>query len=180
MGDIKPHLPVKLIVAFIFGREDCLLKAKQSLEKKFGRIDFESRTLSFNCTDYYEKELGRDLKRKFFSFEKLIPASSLARIKIITNKIETALSRRGMRKINIDPGYLELSKLVLASTKDYNHRLYLDKGIFAEITLNYQKGTFQPWDWTYPDYKTKEYIEIFNQIRAIYQRQISKIVKFLD
>ena len=78
------------------------------------------------------------------------------------------------RIINIDPGYLDLSKLILASTKDYKHRIYLTKGIYAEVTLFYQDKTFCPWEWTYPDYKTGEYIEIFNRIRQIYAEQIKE------
>ncbi|MBU2221656.1 MAG: DUF4416 family protein, partial [Candidatus Omnitrophica bacterium] len=114
------------------------------------------------------------LKRKFISFKKLIPPDQLSAIKITTNKIEDRLSSKNLRRINIDPGYLDLAKLVLATTKDYNHRIYLSKGIFAEITLTYQGKSFRPWNWTYRDYQSQEYIAIFNQIREIYNLQIRK------
>lgn len=172
MGQIKKHSPVKLIIGFIFKQEGTLEKAKRILEKQLGAMDFISPILAFNHTDYYEKELGKDLKRSFVSFKKLIDPKDLPAIKITTNKIERFLSTRGKRAINIDPGYLDLSKLCLASTKDYKHRIYLNKGIFAEVTLFYQDKTFQAWDWTYSDYRTKDYIAIFNKIRETYARQI--------
>ena len=172
MGKIKKYLPVKLIIGFIFKEEDSFNKAKILLEKYFGKIDFQSQTLPFTHTHYYEKEFGIGLKRIFISFRKLVFANNLPQIKIITNNIERRLSNSGLRLINIDPGYLDLAKLILASTKDYKQRIYLNKGIFAEVTLFYQDKTFRPWEWTYPDYRTSEYIAIFNRIREIYAKQI--------
>jgi len=172
MGKVRKRQPVKLIIGFIFKEESSLKKAQVLLKKNFGKTDFESSTLAFTHTDYYEPEFGKPLKRKFISFKELIPAGGLAKIKALTNAIENELAHDERRTINIDPGYLDLAKLILASTKDYRHRIYLDKGIYAEITLFYQNKTFQPWEWTFLDYRTKDYIVIFNQIRAIYYRQI--------
>jgi hypothetical protein len=172
MGRIyKPH-PVKLIIGFIFKGPENYLKANSILTKTFGRIDFESPLIPFKYTDYYEKEVGQGLQRKFVSFHKLISPDKLAQIKILTNSIEDNLSANSRRSINIDPGYLDMAKLLLASTKDYAHRIYLNKGIFAEITLFYQGRTFRPWEWTYPDYRTEEYIDVFNKIRDIYAKQV--------
>ena len=172
MGRIKKHPPVKLIVGFIFKEEGAYNKARGVLERYFSKIDFQSQALPFSHTDYYENEFGKDLKRKFISCTKLIWPQHLPRIKIITNQIEKRLSRGTCRLINIDPGYLDLSKLVLATTKDYKHRIYLSQGIYAEVTLFYQEKAFKSWEWTYPDYKTPEYTAIFNQIRGIYAQQI--------
>ena len=172
MGKISKHQPVKLIVGFIFKEGAYFNKAKTILEKKFGSIDFESTALPFVHTDYYEKEFGRDLEKKIISFKRLIKPQSLSKIKVTTNRIEEKLSREGRRRVNIDPGYLDLAKLVLASTKDYKHRVYLNHGIYSEITLFYENNSFRFWEWTYPDYKTGEYIEIFNRIRKIYGQQI--------
>ncbi|MCM8800825.1 MAG: DUF4416 family protein [Candidatus Omnitrophica bacterium] len=172
MGSIhKPQL-VKLITGFIFKENKVLEKAITILERHFGKIDFKSEILPFTHTDYYEKEFGKDLRRNFVSFKRLINPESLSKIKIITNRIEQKLSYKQRRLINIDPGYLNLTKLVLASTKDYKHRIYLKKGIYAEVTLFYQDKSFRYWDWTYPDYKTDAYIAIFNRIRTIYAKQI--------
>ena len=164
---------VKLFIGFIFSKEQIYQKAKLILEKRFGKCDFTSPTLPFNHTRYYEKEFGPDLKRKFLSFQKPLLPEKLARIKLFTNKVENKFLSSGYkRQINIDPGILTLSKVILATTKDYTHRIYLSRGIYAEVTLYYQDKTFRPWEWTYPDYKTPEYIQVFNNIRELYSVQI--------
>ena len=167
MGKIKKYNLVKLILGFIYGDEAVFIQARNKLKVKFGRIDFSSEALDFNYTNYYELEMGRSLKRRFISFSKPISASKLYRIKLYANRLESKFLNAGKRQINIDPGYLDKAKLVLASTKDYAHRIYLQKGIFAEITLTYRGNSFSANEWSYPDYRSKEYIDIFNQIRAI-------------
>ncbi len=171
MGTIKKPLPVKLIAGLIYHDESFLELSKKFLVKKFGQIDFESETLNFNYTDYYSKEMGNNLLRKFISFKKLLIPEDFDRIKLYTNKIESRLSCNDKRQINIDPGYLNDAKLVLLTTKDYSHRIYLGRGIYAETTLVYKKGNFEGYDWTYPDYK-KDYINIFTDIRKIFLSQI--------
>ncbi len=175
MGKVKKQPPVKLVVGFIFKEEDVLKQAKRILIRRFGKIDFESQPLSFTYTRYYEQEMGKGLKKVFVSFKKLIPADSLPAIKTAANNTENKLTLDLSRQINIDPGYLDLAKFVLATTKDYSHRIYLSKGIYAEITLVYQEKTFRPWDWTYPDYRSHGYIEILNRIRKIYAEQVKNI-----
>ena len=164
--------PVKLVIGFIFHNEPAFKKTEEILKKKFGRIDFKSRRMPFDLTNYYDSEFGPNLSRIFISFHKLINPSSLYNIKSLTNHIETSLSIKGRRLVNIDPGYLDLAKVILASTKDYCHRVYLNKGIFAEVTLSFREKSFTPNQWSYPDFKKKEYIDIFNQIRAIYKGQL--------
>jgi len=175
MGKLSFPEPTKLIIGLIFKDGSLLIETQNILRRHFGNFDYESAVIPFIYTDYYEKEFGKDLKRKFLSFEKLIHSEKLSRIKNLTNKIETKFYRGKLRRINIDPGYLTLAKLVLASTKDYNHRIYLNNGIFAEITLSYQNKSFRPREWTYPDYRSCEYIEIFLRIRNIYALQIKRI-----
>lgn len=172
MGQVNKPLPVKLIIGTIFKDDVVFAKTKDILSLHFGKIDLESATLPFTYTNYYEKEFGTNLKRKFLSFQKLIPPEKLAQIKIYTNSLEKKSSKGSLRSINIDPGYLDLAKLVLATTKDYKHRIYLAMGIYAEITLSYQGNSFTPGECTYPDYRTKEYIQIFNQARDVYAKQI--------
>lgn len=172
MGKVRICPPVKLICGLIFREDEVLNKAMTHLVRRFGKIDYESETLAFIYTDYYAKEFGTDLRRKFISFARLIDPAGLYRVKLFSNNIEERLSRASFRLINIDPGYLDLSKLVLASTKDYSHRIYLNKGIFAEITLSFQDKSFRPLEWTYPDYRTAEYISIFNHLRDVYSGQI--------
>ncbi len=170
MGKICRHEPVKLITGLI-GKESSFDKIKTKLSRKFGKIDFESKILDFTYTDYYNREMGLNLKRQFLSFERLISPDMLPDIKNYTNALESKfLSSNKKRSVNIDPGYLSLSKLVLATTKDHQHRIYLGKGIYAEVTLRYRNKTFCAWEWTYPDYRTKEYISIFNHLRKeLYQ-----------
>ncbi len=172
MGKIRRVLPVKLISGIITGDENNFDIVQGILSKKFGAVDYKSPIYDFNLTDYYRKEMGPSPKRQFLSFSESTAPTKLAKIKLFTNKLEKRYSKNGKRLINIDPGYVTASKLVLATTKDYSHRIYLDKGIFAEVTLYFKSGSFQPFEWTYPDYKTRDYIESFNHIREIYMQQI--------
>ncbi|MBU4306082.1 MAG: DUF4416 family protein [Candidatus Omnitrophica bacterium] len=170
MGKPTKHEPVKLVIGLI-GKAELFNVAEKLLCRRFGALDFESRIIDFTFTDYYEAKMGSGLKRKFLSFQRKIIPDRLPRIKLYTNALEKKyFSLKGKRFLNIDPGYLTLSKLVLATTKDHQHRLYLGKGIFAEITLRFRDKTFRKWEWTYPDYCTEEYIAIFNHIRNTFLR----------
>ena len=174
MAEAEKPSQVKLIIGAIFASEGILIEAKVRLEKKFGPVDFQSSFMPFNCTKYYEKAMGPALLRQFLSFQRLINPRQLSAIKLYTNRLEKGLSctkDRPSRTINLDPGYISASKLVLATCKNYAHRIYLDKGIFAEVTLHFRSGTFTPWPWTYPDYKSKDYIQGFNMIRGMYLKQ---------
>lgn len=171
-GKANPASPVKLITGLLYSKDEIKGKTLYILEKKFGKADFLSPELDFNYTDYYYRELGSPLKRAFVSFSRLQENGALAGIKSYTNRLEKRLAKEGSRQINIDPGFLNLSKLILATTKDYCHRIYLEKGIFAEVTLSFKDTTFTPFAWTYPDYQTREYLDIFNKIRQIYASQL--------
>lgn len=173
MGIIQEPHAVKLISACITSEPALYHTVKTSMIQRFGALDFESGPIAFRYTDYYTPEMGKALQRYFISFKRLIKPDKLATIKILTNSIEAKYAQAGKRKINIDPGYITLAKLVLATTKDYNHRIYLQKGIYAEVTLHYSKDSFTCWDWTYPDYRSPEYIKILNRIREIYREQLS-------
>ncbi len=172
----KSHLPekVKLITGLIAEDKNLFDEAFFYLERKFSKIDFKSDLLDFKNTNYYNNEIGSNLKRMFISFRRFINQETLADIKLFANRLEKKLSRNNKRTINIDPGYLTLSKLVLATTKDFSHRIYIKKGIYEEVTLLFKKDTFTELEWTYPDYRTIKYIETFNHIRRIYQTQISQ------
>ncbi len=177
MAEAKRASQVKLIIGAIFASEGILIAAKKRLEKKFGPVDFQSSSIFFNCTKYYEKAMGPALLRQFLSFQRLINPRQLSAIKLYTNRLEKGLARgkaRPARVINLDPGYISASKLVLATCKNYSHRIYLDKGIFAEVTLHFRSGTFTPWPWTYPDYKSENYTQSFNTIREMYLKQLKR------
>lgn len=174
MGQIKPPAPVKLIVGVIAANPNLLTGVYCRLEDRFGEIDFTSRLLAFDYTAYYEQEMGRELQRQFVSFDRLASPDELAAAKSFSNGVECEFAENETthRKVNLDPGYISAAKLVLASTKDHAHRIHLQNGIYAENTLKFRNKTFQPWAWTYPDYRTPAYIEIFNHIRKIYLRQL--------
>jgi len=175
MGKVKEPLPVKLVVGMISGEESLFEQAEKKLTQKFGLVDFTSPLLPFNCTDYYKKKMQMNLKRKFISFASLIGPEKIVEIKLFTNRLEENFFRphSKQRRLNLDPGYITLAKLVLATSKNFQHRIYLGKGIYAEITLRYKRGKgFTCWEWTYPDYRSKEYIEIFDHLREIYRHQV--------
>lgn len=175
MGKVKEPLPVKLVVGMISGEESLFEQAEKKLTQEFGLVDFTSSPLPFNCTDYYEKKMQINLKRKFISFASLIDPAKIVEIKLFTNQLEENFlyPHSKQRRLNLDPGYITLAKLVLATSKNFQHRIYLRKGIYAEITLRYKRGKgFTCWEWTYPDYRSKEYIEIFNHLREIYCHQV--------
>lgn len=170
MGGIHYPAPVKLIAGMISGRKEIFKLARRKMEERLGAIDFISERIPFNFTCYYEEEFGKNLLREFVSFTTLIESDKLAEIKLFTNELEKHLSDlvTGNRLINIDPGYIAKGKLVLATTKDYQHRIYLEDGIYAEVTLRFKDGRFLPWEWTYPDYRNDAYLIIFNEIRKRY------------
>ncbi len=173
MGKITEPQKVKLITGLIVNDLGILDKVRDILLKHFGPIDYKSDIFNFDKTDYYEKEMGKNLKRRFYSFNKLILPDELAGIKLYTNKLEEEfMLDNGNRRINIDPGYITASKLVLATIKNYQHRIYLTGGIYAEITLKYKKESFIPGEWAYPDYSTEEYIKTFNNIRRLYMEHL--------
>lgn len=165
----------------IFGQNPSLFETiSRIMERKFGPISGRSELFDFIHTDYYTEEMGPDLKKIFYVFSRPIQPSELPAIKLYTGKLEARFSlketeygRRNRewperrRQVNLDPGYLSLNKVVLASTKDYSHRLYLGKGIYGEVTLFFKNKTFTPFPWTYPDYKTPGYVNFFNEMRKI-------------
>lgn len=129
-----------------------------------------SEVLPFDDTDYYAEEMGSPLKRQFVSYAELIGPERLAEAKRQTNAIEAEMAEQlpfheYLRPVNLDPGYLDLGKLVLATTKDRSHRLYVGNGIFAEVTLHFEGGAFRAWPWTYPDYMRDDYHAYFKVVR---------------
>ncbi len=179
MATIKKPLPVKLIMGMISTDVELFDQVTQVLVGKFGPVDFKSDVFKFDKTDYYEEEIGRNLKRQFLSFSELVEAKGMVEIKLFTNNLEEKFSlskEEPSRLVNLDPGYVDCTKLVLASTKDSPNRIYLRDMIYAEIVLYFSQGTFKSRPWTFPDYKSREYIETFNQIRRLYISQRRDII----
>ncbi len=172
MGAAREPQPVKLVASLLTGELVLLDAVQEDLVDAWGPIDFASALLPFDHTDYYAPEFGPALQRQVVTFERLIPPGDLPRIKRQTNELEGELAVSGRRRVNIDPGYVSLGKLVLASTKDHAHRLYLGQGVYGEVTLTYQRGRFRPWPWTYPDYASDRYCDLFEVIRRRYKAQL--------
>lgn len=154
-----------LFTGLLFNDEIYLNEARQRLLNLFGKILFESPAFDWDYSEYYREELGWPIKRSFIFFDGLINSETLPDIKLLTIEIERDLSRDGKRSVNIDPGYLTLSKVVLASTKNYSHRIYVGKGIFAEVTLIFRNKSYRPHLFTYRDYASDSYIDIFMKAR---------------
>jgi len=172
MGTAKEHRPVKLFVGMFTEQEGLFDTARTALGQAYGPVDHISPVWPFDFTTYYTEEFGENLVRQFISFSELIESARLPEIKLFTNDLEQEFTLQGKRQINLDPGYIDLSKLVLATTKNHQHRLYLGQGIFAEVTLRFVRKSFRPWEWTYPDYRTDHYIRFFNQVRQTYLEQL--------
>jgi len=163
---------VKLICSIFSPQEKLVETAIGRVEEIFGPLDWRSSLVLFDRTRYYEKEMGWPLHRRFVSFRNLIKPEALVEVKLRTNELEKTFAREGKRAVNIDPGYIGLERLVLATGKNYTHRIYLAKGIYADLTLVFHKGGFRPLQWTYRDYADEGLIAQFNEIRARYKEQL--------
>lgn len=176
--------PVKLFFALMSGQSALFAHCEKLLSEEFGAIDLRDDPYAFDpMTNFYAKEFGSGLQKKILSTERLIEPEALVRIKLRTNEMEEELTREHKpdetvsgRIINIDPGYLSYSKIILASTKDHLHRIYIGQGIFEEITLLYQRipGRYSPNPWTYRDYRCEERIDFFALMRETYIDQLKQ------
>ena len=172
MGTATPPVPVKLIAGLLASSDALLGEAAAALSDRFGVIDGVSTPTDWTASTYYAGEMGAAIRRQFLSFEPLIGPGKLAGIKQLTNEIERRWRTGPGRQVNIDPGYVAAMKLVLASTKDAAHRVYLSGGLYAEATLQFVGGTFCPHAYTYPDYAATETLQFFNAVRQRYLAQL--------
>ena len=166
--------PAKLVIGFFLNDKHLLEPIAKELSARFGSTDIISSWMPFDYTSYYEREMGAPLFRRLFAFERLIQQDTLAQIKVSTNQIEQNYVRDEKRSVNIDPGYLVLERFVLASGKNYSHRIYLSEGIYADLTLIYHQGRFQQLPWTYPDYADHRMLMILERIRHKYVLDLKK------
>lgn len=175
MVAISLHEPVKAICGVLFHPGVEPARVEDALAPVFGAVDLRSDVWDFDFTTHYESETGPNIQRAFLAFDELMDPGDLAAAKVRTNQIEldlaAALDCHVPRPVNLDPGYVDLARLVLASARDRDHRVYLGRGIYAEATLRYCRSGFVPWEWTYPDYRTRPYLAFFEQVRARYVEQ---------
>jgi len=176
MGQPRIALDVKLFAAVTFSDEDMYEKTQELLIKNFGIIQVVSKKIDFCFTEYYANEMGLNLKKQFLGFKELIRPESLVDIKLVTNKIEELFLSNGKRQVNIDPGYLTGASVILATTKNFDHRIYLGKGIYGDVHIRYRREKFHFNEWTYPDYKDMMVIDFFARLRKVYMKEYRKLL----
>jgi hypothetical protein len=176
MGNIRTPLPVKLFMGVLTSIPEIIPKVEERLAELFGAVEFRSALFPFDLTQYYDRTMGTPIYRCFLGFAELMEPSAIAGIKIKTNEMEAAFAeeyRNVQRPVNLDPGYLEQSKIVLASTKNFYHRILISQGIYAEVTLHFEKGEWRSFPWTFPDFKSDRYHSYFMSLRERYRNQLS-------
>jgi hypothetical protein len=172
MSRPQPALPGKLVIGVFLKEKTLFEKVAEDLCKKFGKIEMISPWFDFNFTDYYASEMGGPLFRRMLVFQELIEQEWLAQCKLQTNALEMTYSKGTHRCVNIDPGYLLHERFVLATGKNYSHRIYIGHGIYADLTLIYRGGDFQSLPWTYPDYSAEPMRRFLIQVRNKYALNI--------
>ena len=177
MGDIGSPQPVLLIVAVCSRYDQAFDWSLEKLSAEYGKPALVSERFQFDQTDYYTASMGTDLRKQFVTFENLIDPANISQIKIRSNELEddyrSNFDHPEERPLNLDPGYITESKLILASTKNHAHRIYLKDGIFAEITLFFHKKKWQKHPWTYPDYQQPEFHAFFSDCRQFLRSKLS-------
>ena len=178
MTEPIPFLPAKLICGIIASKDRYFKSAEERLVELYGPLDLSSPLFEFVFTDYYEKEMGQNLKRRFLSFANLISPEELSEIKIQTNALEQEIKeemKAGQRVVNLDPGYLTSSALIMATAKDFAHRIPLQNGIYAHLEFLFGKKEVRRLSWTYPDYETEGYQMFFLEVKRTYLSQIKNL-----
>lgn len=166
--------PAKLVVGLFLREKDLIGPVVADLQASFGELDLVSAWIPFDYTAYYTVEMGAPLFRRVMAFRGLIRQSALASIKRATNTIEEKYALGEKRRVNIDPGYMLAERFVLATGKNFTHRIYIGGGIYADLTLMYQKGAFRSLPWTYPDYADKQLQAFLTLVRNRYLVDIRK------
>ena len=167
MGTAVIPPPAVLVAGVLWGDEDALARARSLAQKAFGPVVAQSDPFPFDpFTSYYAREMGDGLFRCHWCFEHPVPRGALAELKLTSNLLEAAVSEGGPRRVNLDPGLLTAESLVLATTKPYSHRIYLGKGIYAEVTLIRRRDGYEPMPWTYPDYRDERTLRFLEGVRS--------------
>lgn len=173
MGIEQEFKRVKLFSGIIYGSGDIYEEIKKRLETTFSAVDLESGQFDFDFTTYYNKEMGSPLYRRFISFKELISPEELPGIKLITNQIEIDTAVNGNRVVNLDPGYLSDANVIIATTKNYYQRVPLTKGIYAHMEYILKKKKLETLEWTYPDFKSPQYMNYFDRLFALYRMALT-------
>jgi hypothetical protein len=177
VAEAKPFKPVKLVCGIIAAEDVHFAAAEARLASLWGEIDTRSDRFPFDCTNYYEPEMGKGLSRAFVSFAPLVSPEALSEIKIRTNGLELELRAafaEGRRIVNLDPGIVTPAALIMATAKDFSHRVPLRDGIYAHLEFLFARNAIRRLDWTYPDFANPGYERYFLKVRRIYLRQLKE------
>ena len=172
MAQPEQPLPVKYLIAVLYGDTALLNRVRNDLTDRWGTIDFEGTDHRFDVTDYYAPEMGTPLYRRLLSFEQLYLPTRIVDMKLECNAIEAVFASEGKRTVNLDAGYLDHNKYLLASAKEAGQKVYLDKGIYADLSGRYKAGRYRPFEWSFPDFRDGRYDEELVAIRKLYMRQV--------
>jgi hypothetical protein len=175
MGRIRQPVPVKLFVGILSSIPQLVPQVEKRLMEAFGPIELRSPPYPFELTQYYSEEMGSPVQRWFIGFSNLIKPDQIAAIKVQTNRMESeiaAMCCQVPRPVNLDPGYMELAKIILVSTKNFYHRILIGEGIYGEVTRHFEGGEWRSLPWTFPDFKTGRYDKFFSALRKIYRSQL--------
>ena len=175
MSTPKTPAPAKLVMSVFMKDKSVLASVFERLEDVGGPVDMISPWLDYDFTDYYYREMGDPLFRRLIAFKPLMEQDALASIKLDTNRIESDCLDQNNRTINIDPGYLLSSRFILATGKEYSHRIYIGQKIYADLTLMYTKKGFKTLEWTYPDYASPAVLKFLGQVRQKYLADLKTI-----
>ena len=177
-GNPESGAPVKYFTALLLSEEIAGSAAKTDMDKLiaeleglFGPVDYRGKAFPFDMTDYYEDEMGPGISRVIVSFAPLGEAIDLVKVKHSARVLEDRFSVDGKRRINIDPGYIDFFKVVLASFKEGPQKIYIGEGVYADPVLMYQDGKWITLPWTFPDFKKGLYTDDLNAIRDIYKKK---------
>ncbi|MGH7824315.1 MAG: DUF4416 family protein [Candidatus Binatia bacterium] len=176
MGTPAEPKPVNYFVGLLSPDAEVLTTVEKDLAEILGPVDDRSEILPWSLSGYYEKEMGSRLLKRFISFGQLSSPGRLAGVKLQTQEIEVKYRMKSAgrigRRVNVDPGYIDAGKVVMASTKSAGHRIYLNFGIYAEPTLLYYNGAFQSCRYTYPDFLWPQTLSFLGSVRRFYLNKL--------
>ncbi|MDG5814215.1 DUF4416 family protein [Chitinispirillales bacterium ANBcel5] len=177
MASVHQPDPVKYFVAVLYKQSTLFTRALEEIEKRWGEIDYQGDDHHFDVTDYYESEMGEPLQRRLVSLKELRNPKDIVEVKLQCNQIEFSLCIEGKRGVNLDAGYLDHNKTLLASAKEAGQKVYLDKGIYADLAGRYRGGRYRSFEWSFPDFRDGRYDNELLAIRATYLVQLKEYRK---